>query len=288
MPPGLTTSPGRFVDLQTHSTASDGAAAPEAVVRAARAAGLEAIALTDHDTVDGLDAAVAAGRSEGVRIVAGVELSAYEGEQEIHLLGLHIEPDAPLRQTLVMLRAARHARAVEIVTRLNALGVPVTLGAVLDAAAGGAIGRPHVALALIDGGWATDRRDAFDRYLGAGGPAFVPKHRLSISDAIAIVHRAGGLAVLAHPGAGGTRAFIEPLVALGLDGAEVLHPGHSRDDRDRLGALVAFFGLVPSGGSDWHGATAGPRTLGRMKVPAEWLARQDERVAMLRSAKRSA
>lgn len=288
MPPGLTTSPGRFVDLQTHSTASDGAAAPEAVVRAARAAGLEAIALTDHDTIDGFDAAAAAGRVEGVRVVAGVELSAYDGDQEIHLLGLHLEPDAPLRETLATLRAARRERAAEIVSRLNLLGIGVTLSAVLDAAAGGAIGRPHVALALIDGGWARDRRDAFDRYLGANGPAFVPKLRLSVADAIAIVHQAGGLSVLAHPGAQGTRAFIEPLVGLGLDGVEVLHPGHSRDDRDRLGALVEFFGLVPSGGSDWHGATSGARTLGRMKVPAEWLARQDARVARMRQERRSA
>ena len=137
---------------------------------------------------------------------------------------------------------------------------------------------------LIDGGWARDSRDAFDRYLGAGRPAYVPKHRLSVADAIALVHAGGGLAILAHPGPDGRRETIERFVAVGLDGVEVRHPGHNTEDTNRLSALAEFFGLVPSGGSDWHGAAEGPRVLGAMRVPLKWLEQQDARVEARRGA----
>jgi 3',5'-nucleoside bisphosphate phosphatase len=123
-----------------------------------------------------------------------------------------------------------------------------------------------------------DFRDAFDRYLGNGKAAYVRKDRLDVSDAIGLIHRAGGLAVLAHPSHGGTRERVEAFVREGIDGLEVRHPSHSAEDIARLGALVEHFALVPSGGSDWHGAADGPRTLGMMRVPADWLARQDGRV----------
>jgi predicted metal-dependent phosphoesterase TrpH len=132
-----------------------------------------------------------------------------------------------------------------------------------------------------------DFRDAFMTYLGNNGSAFVQKDKLSIQDAIAIAHEAGALAIWAHPGDGGRRERLEPLVAAGLDGIEIRHPGHSGEDIKRLQALSDFFGLVPSGGSDWHGATEGPRRLGTMQVPAEWLERQDEKVASLTSSTRS-
>jgi 3',5'-nucleoside bisphosphate phosphatase len=131
---------------------------------------------------------------------------------------------------------------------------------------------------MIAEGWAVDFRDAFDRYLGNGRPAYVSKERLAVADAIGLIHRAGGLAVLAHPAQGGTRERIEAFVREGIDGVEVRHPSHSSEDIARLSALVDHFGLVPSGGSDWHGASDGARTLGTMRVPAEWLARQDGRV----------
>src|SRR6185369_15006234 len=182
-----------------------------------------------------------------------------------------------LETRLVELREMRRTRAQRIVTRLNELGVRIEFAAVLEQAGAGAIGRPHVARALIAEGWAADFRDAFDRYLGAGRPAFVAKDKLGVSEAIGLIHRAGGLAVLAHPAQGGTRERIATFVEQGIDGVEVRHPSHSSEDIARLGALVDHFGLVPSGGSDWHGAAEGPRTLGMMRVPAEWLARQDER-----------
>jgi predicted metal-dependent phosphoesterase TrpH len=174
----------------------------------------------------------------------------------------------------------RLLRAERMVVRLNELGVRIELTAVLEQAAGGAIGRPHVARALIAEGWATDFRDAFDRYLGNGRPGYVAKDKLAVHEAIGLIHRAGGLAVLAHPAQTGTRERVAALVEQGIDGLEVRHPSHSSEDALRLLALVEHFRLVPSGGSDWHGASDGPRTLGMMRVPGEWLARQDERLAV--------
>jgi predicted metal-dependent phosphoesterase TrpH len=270
-----------FVDLHMHSTASDGSRSPAEVVRAAKRAGLMAIALTDHDTVSGLFEARAVGAELNVRIVNGVELSAVEGDTETHLLGLHLRDTAVLERALGELREMRGRRAARIVELLQSQGVQVTLDDVMLQAGGGAIGRPHVARALVADGWATDVRDAFDRYLGAGRPAYVAKDQLGMREAIAMVHAAGGLAILAHPGAGGTRERIEALVALGLDGVEVKHPSHSPQDVARLRAFVDQLGLIPSGGSDWHGAADGPRTIGMMRVPMEWLRRQDERIEAL-------
>jgi predicted metal-dependent phosphoesterase TrpH len=267
-----------FVDLHAHSTASDGSRAPADVIREAKRIGLTAIALTDHDTLDGIPEATAAGTELGVRVVVGVELSAVEDGVETHILGLHLSETAALEERLVQLRDMRRTRAERIVQRLNELGVRVDFSAVLEQAAGGAIGRPHVARAMIAEGWAVDFRDAFDRYLGNGRPAYVGKDRLAVAEAIELIHRARGLAVLAHPAHGGTRERIEAFVREGIDGVEVRHPSQSSEDISRLAALVELFSLVPSGGSDWHGAADGPRTLGIMRVPADWLGRQDGRV----------
>lgn len=261
-----------------HSTASDGSRSPGDVVREAKRIGLAAIALTDHDTLDGLGEAETVGVELGVRVIRGVELSAVEGNVETHILGLHLTDTRELESKLVELREMRRTRAERIVAKLNELGVRIELSSVLEQAAGGAIGRPHVARAMIAEGWAVDFRDAFERYLGNGKPAYVMKDRLAVRDAIDLLHRTGGLAVLAHPASGGTRDRVEAFVREGIDGVEVRHPSHSSEDIARLGALVDHFGLVPSGGSDWHGATDGPRVLGMMRVPAAWLERQDSRV----------
>ena len=209
-----------------------------------------------------------------------VELSVHDDAgKEFHLLGLHLAHLDRVEGVLESVRDARVGRAREIVRKLNALGVPLDMQAVLDEAAGGAIGRPHIARVLIRAGHATELQQAFDRWLGAGRPAYVEKQRLSIADGIGMVHAAGGIAVYAHPGPAGTRERIEPLVALGLDGVEVRHPSHSAADMKRIRGVVSALGLVPSGGSDWHGAADGPRTLGCMQVSAEWLDRQLQRVA---------
>lgn len=276
---GGSATPVRTVDLHMHSTASDGARSPEDVAAAAHAAGLAAIALTDHDTVAGVGAARIAGARLGLRVITGVELSAEDESREIHILGLHLERLELIEVAMTEFRATRIDRARRMVEELNRLGVPVTVESVFAQAGGGAVGRPHVARAVVAGGWASDHREVFDRWLGNGRPANVPKQRLDVSQAIRLIHDAGGLAIVAHPGVDCNRTRIERLVGLGLDGLEVRHPSHSADEVRRLGAMVEHFHLVPSGGSDWHGAPDGPRTIGCMQVPWDVLERQDARLA---------
>ncbi|MFN8574570.1 MAG: PHP domain-containing protein [Gemmatimonadaceae bacterium] len=268
----------RGIDLHLHSTASDGSQAPELVVARGIAAQLAAIALTDHDTVAGIAAAEAAAAGSATEIVRGVELSAYEGSEEHHILGLHLQDAMHMESRLSIFRDARRSRAQKIVERLNAVGVRITFDDVLSLAGDAALGRPHVARALVENGWARDLRDAFDRYLGQGRPGYLDKFRLTIADAVALIHDCGGLAVFAHPGTTGTRERVEGFARHGLDGLEVIHPSHGAEDRARLLALADHFGLVPSGGSDSHGATEGARVIGAMAVPFEWLERQRARV----------
>ena len=274
-----TATVGQFVDLQVHTTASDGALVPAKVVEAASAAQLFAIAITDHDTVDGLAEAIDAGVQFGVRIVPGVELSSHFEGEELHLLGLHLSHRETMRTALAELRVGRVERAERIVASLNAQGIPVTMEAVLQEAADGAVGRPHVARALVNGGWVRDFREAFDRWLGWNRPAYMAKAPFEVADAIALVHQAGGLAVWAHPGEAATAARVEKLARVGLDSVEVLHPSHPPYLSQRLVDIVEKAGLLPSGGSDWHGTHEGPRRLGGQLVPKIWLDWQDERVA---------
>ena len=264
------------VDLHTHTTASDGVLPPEQVVDAAAAAGLRAIAVTDHDTIDGVERAAAAAEPLGIRIVPGVELSATVGDHEAHILALGVSRLERVAERLAALRTMRVGRARLIVEKLNALGVPITFDEVLSAAAGGAVGRPHVARVLVERGFALDLRDAFYKYLRAGGRAYVAKDKLSVSDAVAIAHEGGAIAVWAHPAQSGRRDRIESMIEAGLDGVEVLHPSHTPEDIVRLRALVDFFHILPSGGSDWHGVNDSVRQLGMMNVPMEWLERHDE------------
>jgi predicted metal-dependent phosphoesterase TrpH len=268
-----------YVDLHSHSTASDGSLPPAHVMEAAHEHHLRAIALTDHDTIDGLEAARIAANRLGVRLVAGCELSAHDEKNEIHLLALHIADVDAIGPHLSIFRQQRIERAQQMVQRLNAQHIPVSFNDVLREADGGVVGRPHVARALVNGGFVPDISKAFDRYLGFGRTAYVPKPQLAIEDAVAIAHQAGALAVWAHPGREGTRDRVRRLVEKGLDGIEIRHPSHTLADITRISELVTEFGLVRSGGSDWHGAAEGYRTLGNMHVPIEWLQEQDARIA---------
>jgi predicted metal-dependent phosphoesterase TrpH len=246
------------VDLHMHSTASDGSQAPAAVVAAAKAAGIAAIALTDHDTLAGIAEARTAGDALGVRVIAGVELSAMDAAgAEVHILGLHIARPAPLQHALDVFRIARRQRALEIVEKLNALGVPVTKESVLAQAGDAAIGRPHVARALVAGGFARDHREVFDKWLGAGRPAFVEKRRLTMEEAFALIHDAGGIAVIAHPArykltpTEDYALFVE-FKAHGGRGVEVVTGAHSAADALRYAETAREFGLLASRGSDFH------------------------------------
>lgn len=265
----------RYVDLHTHSTASDGSLPPREVIKAAAQINLAAIALTDHDTVDGLEEATAAGKELGIRVVHGCELSAHDKGFEIHLLVLHIRSLSTIRPHLERFRKERYERAVEMVRALNRKGIPLQFESVLQEADGGVIGRPHVARALLNNNLVTDFREAFDKYLGFDCIAYVPKPRLEARDAVAIAREAGGLVFWAHPGKDGGKARVKRLVDAGLDGLEIRHPSHTPDDIRRLSKFLDEYSLARTGGSDWHGATAGFRTLGNMNVPISWLEEHD-------------
>jgi 3',5'-nucleoside bisphosphate phosphatase len=271
-----------------HSTASDGVLAPSEVVRAAIDCGLAAIALTDHDTVAGLDEARAAADGSPLDVIAGVELSAVEGDTETHVLGLHLTRLDWIATRLQEMREMRRVRAERIVRRLNELGMAISMEDIVAESGRGAIGRPHVARALIARGHVSDFREAFDRLLGAGRPAFIGKDRLPLEEAVAIIHSAGGIAFLAHPGRAAARDRVETWKRAGIDGVEVLHPSHTPDDIARIGRIVEDSGLLPTGGSDWHGQADGFRRLGMMNVPEAWLERQQRAAEISRTGQRVA
>lgn len=260
---------GRGLDLHVHSTCSDGLDEVEEVVALAARAGLEGLALTDHDTFEGLDRARAAAEVHGLELVPGVEFSAELDGWSVHLLGLWVDPAEPvLVAEFARLRDERSDRAERIAARLGELGVPVSIERVRAIAGSAPIGRPHLAAAVVEAGHAADEREVFDRWLRDGGPAHVPKHAVEPRRAVELLRAAGGVAVLAHPAIRGpegapvlTDAVIADLAAAGLDGLEVDHPDHPQPVRDRLRALAARLDLVVTGGSDHHGA-AKPQRVG--------------------------
>jgi 3',5'-nucleoside bisphosphate phosphatase len=250
------------------------------VVRRALAAGLRAIALTDHDTLAGLPEALAAGDQLGVRVVAGCEFSVAAPWGEMHVLGYFLPAQSrDLESFLERCRADRLRRAQEMVVQLQRLGLDLSFESVLQESAGGAVGRPHVARAIVRHGGATDAGDAFDRFIGRGRPAFVEKVLPSFRAVAEVVHTAGGLVSAAHLKERGTRAVIERLQAEGLDAVETRHPSHDPDLRSRLTDIAIQLSLLRTGGSDWHG-DPGPgithASVGCQRVPREWLDRLDE------------
>jgi 3',5'-nucleoside bisphosphate phosphatase len=268
-----------LIDLHVHSTASDGTVPPAGVVQRARAANLQAVALTDHDTLAGLPEALAAGDRYGVRVIAGCEFSVAAPWGEMHVLGYYLPARSEnLNHFLERCRADRVRRAEEMVRRLHRLGVDVPFESVLQESAGGAVGRPHVARAVVRHGGATDPGDAFDRFIGRGKPAFVEKSLPSFQAVADVVHAAAGVVSVAHLKEHGTRTVLERLKADGLDAVETRHPSHDPDLRSRLTDLALQLSLLRTGGSDWHGdpepGTYG--TIGSQRVPREWLDRMDE------------
>ena len=254
----------RRIDLHAHTVVSDGTLTPTQLVELAAREGLAALAITDHDHVGGVEEARQAGERLGVEVVAGIELSVAHPAGEFHLLGYLLDPeDATLLRALAGLREARAGRAAAIVERLRALGVEVALEDVTREAEaggggrGGAIGRPHVARALMRKGVVGSMKEAFDLYLADGRPAAVPKRKLDAREALALVHGAGGVAVLAHPVTveppQAREALVRELAALGLDGVEVMHSKHGAAEREAFGRLARELELVETGGSDFHG-----------------------------------
>ncbi|MEO8449684.1 MAG: PHP domain-containing protein [Gemmatimonadota bacterium] len=272
-----------FVDLHVHSRASDGTHTPADVVRRAQAKGLLAIALTDHDTLGGVAEARAEGVRIGVRVASGCEFSVRITGTEMHVLGYYLpENDPDLTAMLDRARSSRSDRGRQIVGHVNRLGIAIEYSEVEIVADGAPIGRPHIARVLIDRGVVKGFDEAFDRFLGKGRPAFVPKQLPEFDEVSRLVRRIGGITSLAHPRDRATRAVLTDLKARGLDGVEVYHPSQSPDVRGRLMALATRLGLLPTGGSDWHGdEAAGPShtVIGGESVPVEWLDAIEARAA---------
>ncbi|MHB9036039.1 MAG: PHP domain-containing protein [Armatimonadota bacterium] len=244
----------RLADLHTHTTASDGCLTPSEVVEAAARAGLAAVAITDHDTVDGIDEALAAGEHFGIEVVPGVEISTIYNERvEVHILGYFIDHKHPaLIEHLAILKSARWDRARQMVEKLNAVGVPVNFDRVAELARGGALGRPHVAKAICELGAASSMDSAFGRFLQEGGPGYVPRHKVTPSEAMAMIAEAGGVACCAHVAKLKRDEILVELINRGLRAIEVCHPDHSSAGRKFYKRFARNRGLIATGGSDAH------------------------------------
>lgn len=248
------------LDLHVHTTASDGAWSPEDVTRTAAARGLDALAVTDHDTTAGCAAALALGADLNLQIIPGIEVSSSHAGRDIHVLGYFVDPAATeLREHERVARNRREERMREMLAKLEGLGIEVPFEAVERAAGPDRVvlGRPHLAQALVEGGHVASISEAFDTLIADSGPAFVSTHMLTPMDAIGIIEAAGGLAVWAHPPGELVQDLIDPMVEAGLRGMEVYRPRNRRDQMLRLENICRSRGLFPTGGSDWHGPDGG-------------------------------
>jgi predicted metal-dependent phosphoesterase TrpH len=276
-------------DLHLHSTVSDGRLTPSALVRLAHAQGVRVMALTDHDTTDGVAAATAAGAELGVRVVSGVELSTELPGVSIHVLGLFLDERRPeFQQRVRQFREARIERARRMVDALAQLGVPVRLERVLEIAGEGSVGRPHVAQALLEAGHVTSIAEAFDRYLARDRPAYFEGFRLAPGEAVELIHSVGGLAAWAHPlelDGRDWRAYLPALLDAGIDGMEVYYgKPYPPAAVDELLAACAAHDLVPTVGSDYHGFASMDALPGSVAAPPDLLERIEARVRQLREA----
>ncbi|HTY38854.1 MAG TPA: PHP domain-containing protein [Bacteroidota bacterium] len=267
--PSSTLSSAGRADLHTHTTHSDGAHEPHDLIQRAHNLGIEVLSITDHDNVGALDEGIEWGKSFGMEVITGLELSVSLGEKDVHVLAYFVDHrNQDLLDYLTFFRRERLKRAERIVQKLNKMNVPLKLEAVLEQAGVGSVGRPHVANALLDGGFIGAYHEAFEKFIGNGGPAFEKKYQLSPADAFKLVNKAGGLSFLAHPGKHISELDLSQLIKNGLDGIEVVHPAHDDKLREYYRGLVNQYFLLESGGSDFHGGKKNDdHTLGMFTVP---------------------
>ncbi len=246
------------VDLHIHTTFSDGKLTPCEVIKEAYHRDIAAVAITDHDTMGGVDQAIKAGQKYGVEVVPGIELSTYFRDKEIHILGFYCEAKHKLlEKTLSFIRQARYYRIRKMLDLLKKIGINLEMKEVMAIAGGESLGRPHLAELIFQKGYCHSPREAFQLYLGEGKPAYVKRLKMSAEIAFKLVRRSGGLAILAHPGIYRIDKFIPELKCLGLSGLEVFHPDHNLATCLRYYRLAQKYGLIISGGSDFHGPDFG-------------------------------
>ena len=260
-----------MLDLHIHSTASDGTLTPEAIVADALGKGLLALALADHDSVEGIDRARAAAAGTSLLVLPSVEISTDYQASEVHVLGYFLDYSQPeLLEKLATIREAREGRAEKMVALLRGHGLDITYEQVLARADGGSVGRPHVAGVLLELGYVATPQDAFDRYLGRGKPAYVPRYKLTPQEAIGLLQRCGGLPVLSHPGLIHNDRIVTELLGEGLEGVEAYHSAHTPSQSLKYAKLARERGLLITCGTDSHGPGGSiPVEIGSVHMPRE-------------------
>ena len=270
-----------MIDLHAHTTASDGTMSPDDLVILAKKHGIEAIAITDHDTVEGIPEALAAGEREGIEVIPGLELSVEHNPGSMHILGLFIDHEnEQLNESLREIQASRATRNPKIIEKLNEFGLNVSMEEVEKISGGGQLGRPHIAAALIKKGYVRTVQEAFDKYLKKGASAYFERQRLTREETVDMIHGAGGLVIIAHPGTLGVNgqqldSLLQKLKDVGFDGIEVFYNNHSQVEEDRLMQAADKFGFLISGGTDFHGENKPAIKIGvgygNMAIPYEVL-----------------
>lgn len=244
-----------LVDLHMHTTASDGTLAPRELVRVLAATSLQLVAITDHDTLEGIaEAKRELANHPHLTLIPGIELSSDDGDSEVHVLGYHLdETNSELQETLATFQRNREGRGEMMVARLNEMGCHITWERVVEIAQGGVIARPHVARALMEQGYVSEMREAFDKYIGRGGPAYVEREKMTPEEAVALIRRFGGVPVLAHPTfTKDPPALVASLASAGLAGMEVYYKNYEPTVMAELKALADRHNLLALGGSDYH------------------------------------
>ncbi len=274
-----------FADLHLHTHFSDGTYTPEQVVAQAQRHGFSAMALTDHDTVEGCAPTAVLCEAAGIEFIPGTELTAEQGGHEIHILGYLFDIHHPrMLREIAQFQAVRQNRIREMVARLNKLNVPLRAEAVFALANCQSPGRPHVARALVQAKLCGNLDEAFERFLKKNRPAWVPKFKMSAADAIHLIHEAGGVAVMAHPGLNRTDQVIPGMVEAGLDGIECFHTKHSTATSEHYLEMADKFHLLVTGGSDCHGMSKGAPVMGTVKLPYQHVEKLKARAAERRAA----
>lgn len=274
-----------FADLHLHTSFSDGTYSPEELAAQAARHGFGAVALTDHDTVEGCAATAAACATRQVEFIPGTELTAEQDGHEIHILGYCLDIHHPrLLGEIGKFQTVRQNRIREMVTRLNRMNVPLAAEAVFAVANCRSPGRPHVARALVQAGLCANLDEAFERFLKRNRPAWVPKFKISAPAAIELIHEAGGVAVMAHPGLNRSDEVIPGMVEAGLDGLECFHTKHSTPTEAHYLEIAEVLHLLVTGGSDCHGNSKGKPVMGTVKLPYQHVEKLKARAAEIRSA----